>query len=79
MSGQTLIQKEIEMRELTLEETGLVSGGVGACTPESTGGGNNYGGITDTQSIGDDIVNVYEGLVYAASHIIERVADALSD
>ncbi len=60
------------MRELTTAELGLVAGGTGQCTPE-----NSYGGVTDTESVGDDIINIYEGLVQAASHIIERVAEAL--
>jgi len=79
MSGVTLNQKEIEMRELTVDEAVFVSGGhgAGACTPENSGG-NNFGGITDSNTVGPDIINIYEGLVEATSHIIERVADALS-
>lgn len=50
----------------------LVSGAADDC-----GGGNNYGGVTDTSSFGDDVVEIYEGLVAATSHIIERVAEAL--
>ena len=66
------------MRELTMSEMDLVSGGTGVCTAEDTGGGgNNYGGVTDTGSIGGDLINIYEGLVEATSHIIERVANAL--
>lgn len=64
------------MRALTLSEIGCVSGGTGSCTPENSGG-NDYGGITDPGSIGDDLVEIYEGLVQATSHIIERVAGAL--
>lgn len=64
------------MRELTLSEIGLVSGGGDNC-PSGDSGGNNYGGITDTQSVGDEIIEIYEGLVAATSHIIERVAGAL--
>ena len=65
------------MRELTLNEIHCVAGGVGVCTPENSGSGNNYGGVTDTTGLGDDLINIYEGLVQAASHIIERVANAL--
>lgn len=63
------------MRELTLSEIGLVSGGGDNCS-SGDAGGNNYGGITDTQSVGDEIIEIYEGLVAATSHIIERVAGA---
>ena len=63
------------MRELTLNEMSLVSGAGDDCS--SAGSGNNIGGITDSGSIGDDLVNIYEGLVAATSHIIERVAEAL--
>lgn len=59
------------MRELNTAELDLVSGGVGMCTPA-----NSYGGITDPGSFGRDVVNFYEGLVFATSHIIERVARA---
>lgn len=59
------------MRELTTAELGLVAGGTGQCTPA-----NSYGGVTDTKSVGDDIIDIYEGLVQATSHIIERVAGA---
>lgn len=58
------------MRELTMSEVGFVSGGSDEC-------GNDYGGVTDTSSIGPDLIEFYEGLVSAVSHIIERVANAL--
>ena len=64
------------MRELTMSEMGLVAGGGDNC-PSGDSGGNNYGGITDTKSIGDELIEIYEGLVAATSHIIERVAGAL--
>jgi len=62
------------MRELTVNEICLVSGGADEC---ASGGGNNYGGITEPSSLGADIIEIYEGLVEATSHIIERVASAL--
>ena len=63
------------MRELTVNEIQLVAGGTGECTAEDSG--NNYGGVTDTSSFGEDLVDIYEGLVEVTSHIIERVAEAL--
>lgn len=63
------------MRELTMSEVGFVSGGSDECAPDD--GGNDLGGIRDSGGFGDDLVNIYEGLVQAASHIIERVANAL--
>ena len=60
------------MRELTMQEMRLVSGAGDDCSS----GGNNYGGVTDTASLGDDLIEVYEGLVAVTSHIIERVANA---
>lgn len=59
------------MRELNTAELDLVSGGVGMCTP-----GNSYGGVTDPGSLGSDLIQLYEGLVFATSHVIERVAKA---
>jgi hypothetical protein len=64
------------MRELTMSEIGFVSGAGDDCSSGDSGG-NNYGGITDTNSVGKEIVEIYEGLVAATSHIIERVANAL--
>lgn len=63
------------MRELTTSEFELVSGGTGVCTPEDSG--NDYGGITDVGSVGPELIEIYEGLVAATSHVIERVANAL--
>ncbi len=60
------------MRELTSNEMLLVSGAGDECPP-----GNDIGGITDFPSLGEDLINLYEGLVAATSHIIERVANAL--
>jgi len=62
------------MRELTIEEWDAVTGGVGTCS--SSDSGNTYGGVSNTETVGQEIINIYEGLVEAASHIIERVADA---
>lgn len=59
------------MRELTMSEVEFVSGG---CSPE---GSNEYGGVRNTNRFGQDIINMYEGLVQATSYIIERVANAL--
>ena len=61
------------MRELTSAEIGLVTGGHDPCSNE---GGNNYGGVTEPGSLGDDLIAIYEGLVQVTSHIIERVANA---
>ena len=61
------------MRELTLNEMSFVSGAGDDCSS----GGNNIGGVTDSASLGDDLINIYEGLVSATSYIIERVANAL--
>ena len=63
------------MRELTVSEIGFVGGGAEQCRSDQSG--NNYGGITDTGSIGGEIIEIYEGLVEATSYIIERVANAL--
>ena len=60
------------MRELTALELGFVAGGTGQCTPENSG--NNLGGVTDSGNLGQDLINIYEGLVALTSHVIERVA-----
>jgi hypothetical protein len=70
------INMEVDvMRELNAAELAFVSGGGDlVCTPDD---GNSYGGVSDTGSFGDDLVNMYEGLVSFTSHVIERVANAL--
>ncbi|MEX2125161.1 MAG: hypothetical protein WD795_14815 [Woeseia sp.] len=60
------------MRDLNTAELDFIAGGTRQCTP-----GNNIGGVTDSGGLGRDLVNIYEALVSATSHIIERVANAL--
>jgi len=62
------------MRELTLSDMNIVSGAGDSC---SSGGGNNIGGVTEPSSLGEDLIEIYEGLVSATSYVIERVANAL--
>jgi hypothetical protein len=71
------INMEVDvMRELTTTELAFVAGGgQQQCTPSDSG--NDYGGVKDTKGFGDDLVDLYEGLVQATSHVIERVASAL--
>jgi len=70
------------MRELTVNEMEWVAGGGKNCRRtalDAAGGGtrgNEYGGISDTYSVGDDFINIYEGLVNFTSHVIERVANS---
>ncbi len=69
--------KEVDaMRELQTTEFEFVSGAGEEC---SSGSGNEYGGVSDTESFGDELVNLYEGVVQAVSHVLERVANAISD
>ena len=63
------------MRELTANEIRLVAGGTDECTADEAG--NNYAGVSDPTTVGEDLIEIYEGLVEATSHIIERVAEAL--
>ena len=63
------------MRELTATELRFVSGGGDACPADSSG--NSYGGVTDTTTLAQDLINIYEGLVEATSYVIERVANAV--
>ena len=70
---QANIKMEVDvMRELNKTELSFVSGGTGQCTP-----GNSYGGVSDTTSLAQDLINIYEAVVSATSHVIERVANAL--
>ena len=67
------------MRNLTMAEIDFVTGGTGVCTPDNSGGsgGNSLLGGETPERVGPAIIAVYEGLVDATSHIIERVANAL--
>lgn len=71
------INMEVDvMRELTRTELAFVAGGNNQqCTPSDSG--NNYGGVKEPSSVGQDLIEIYEGLVTATSHVIERVAKAL--
>ncbi len=64
------------MRDLEPTELSFVSGAGEECS--GGGSGNDLGGIKDAEGIGDDLVNIYEGIVQAVSHVIERVANAWS-
>lgn len=63
------------MRELTMGELECVAGGGDGCS--SSEGGNDYGGISNTDSVGEELIEIYEGVVQAASYVIERIANAL--
>lgn len=65
------------MRLLNEMELEMVCGAEGVCTPGNTSG-NTYGGVTNTGSVGQDLIKIYEGLVDVTSHIIERVANSFS-
>lgn len=64
------------MRELTSSELSFVSGAGDGCSGGSGGSGNNIGGVTNAGSLGQDLINIYEGVVQATSYMIERVAKA---
>jgi len=67
-----------DMRELNREEMMFVAGSSDQCSSDDSGdSGNDLGGVTNPEGIGDDLINIYEGLVAATSHVIERVALAL--
>ncbi|MDX1516062.1 MAG: hypothetical protein R3288_04435 [Woeseiaceae bacterium] len=66
------------MRALTLQEIDFVAGGTGECSADDSGDhGNEFLGGAEPADVGPALIEVYEGLVEAASHVIERVANAL--
>lgn len=72
------INKEVDvMRTLEINELQRVAGGTGQCSADEAGSGNNYGGVTQPSRLAQDLIDIYEGLVAATSHVIERVAGAL--
>ncbi len=64
------------MRELTSQELSFVSGAGDQCTAANSDG-NTYGGISDTTTLAQDMINIYEGAVAFTSYVIERVANSL--
>lgn len=64
------------MRELNSNELALVSGAGDQCTPANSDG-NTYGGINDTTTLAQDMINIYEGAVAFTSYVIERVVNSL--
>jgi hypothetical protein len=62
------------MRELTLNELQFVTGAGDECEDEDAS--PEVAGI-ETNKVGRAAIEIYEGLVEATSHIIERVANAL--
>jgi hypothetical protein len=68
--AKQILKKEIEMRELSLSEMNIVSGAGDDCS------GNEFGGISEPKSLGEDLIAAYEGIVAATSHVFERVAKA---
>ena len=68
------------MRVLNAEELRWVAGAGDECVADNAGtetSGNNFGGVSNTSDVGQDIINLYEGAIEAMSHMIERVASAL--
>lgn len=65
-------QKEIQMRNLTMNEIGYISGGDGEQCNGSTSS------VGDQSSLVEDAVAAYEGAIAVAVYVMERVASALS-
>jgi hypothetical protein len=66
------IKEDEAMRALKAEELTLVSGGHNVCTPEDAM--NDFYGIQNTNTLGQDLINIYEGAIGFTSYVIERVA-----
>ncbi len=64
------------MRELTTTELEFVCGGNSGCTRANRS--NSYGGITQPSSLGQDLINIYEGLIEATSYMFERIANSFN-
>jgi len=62
------------MRTLNTNELNFVSGGEGTCGPID--GGNVLIGVSEPDSLGNDLIGIYEGVIQAFSYMIERVANA---
>jgi hypothetical protein len=63
------------MRLLNEQELGFIRGAEGQCTPQNTG--DQVPGVGSASNFGDNAIKIYEGAIAVASHVIERVAEAL--
>ena len=59
---------------LTAGEVEQVAGGDGTCTTTLTISTGEVGFTTTANSVGDALINTYDGVVDATSHVIETVA-----
>jgi hypothetical protein len=73
----TAIKEDDTMRTLSTDECRQVAGGHDVCTPADAM--NDFYGIQNTTTFGQDLVNIYEGLVFATSHTMERVFSVFDD
>ena len=71
------ITEDDTMRVLSTDECRQVAGGHDVCTPADAM--NDFYGIQNTTTFGQDLVNIYEGLVFATSHVIERISWSFKD
>ena len=59
---------------LTAGDIEQVAGGDGTCTTTLTVSSSEIGFSTTANSVGDALINTYDGVVDATSHVIETVA-----
>lgn len=59
---------------LTAGEVEQVAGGDGTCSTTVTVSSSEIGFTTTANSVGDALIDTYDGVVAATSHVIETVA-----
>jgi hypothetical protein len=59
---------------LTADQVEQVAGGDGTCSTTLTVSSSEVGFTTTANSLGDALINTYDGVVDATSHVIETVA-----
>jgi hypothetical protein len=59
---------------LTPDQVEQVAGGDGTCTTTLTISTSDIGLTTTANSVGDALIDTYDGVVDATSHVIETVA-----
>jgi len=63
--------------QISAEQVGEVAGGTAECTTTLTLSTNEVGFQTSGTSVGQVLINTYDGVVDATSHVIETVAHAV--
>ena len=67
-----------QLNQLTPLDAQDVSGGAGDCPATATIGTTGVGVTSPPDSLGNNLISTYEGVIQATSYALERVINAVS-